>query len=56
MVLGLNSQQMFKSEGDRKVIQQLVSLFNQGISLAFLGRQLTMGNFDLGLTFVIYLS
>lgn len=26
---GLNSQHMFKSEGDRKVIQQLVSLFNQ---------------------------
>lgn len=43
---------MFKSEGDRKVIQQLVSLFNQGISLAFLGRPLTMGNFDLGLTFL----
>ncbi|KAL7253755.1 hypothetical protein ACSBR1_008156 [Camellia fascicularis] len=27
--LGLNSQELFKSEGDKKVIQQLVSLYNQ---------------------------
>lgn len=26
---GLNSQELFKSEGDKKVIQQLVSLYNQ---------------------------
>lgn len=29
--LGLNSQELFKFEGNRKVIQQLVSLYNQGI-------------------------
>lgn len=27
----MNSQELFKSDGDRKVIQQLVSLYNQGI-------------------------
>ena len=28
--VGLNSQYLFKSEGDNKVIQQLVCLYNQG--------------------------
>jgi hypothetical protein len=28
---GLNSVDLFKAEGDKKVIQQLVSLYNQGI-------------------------
>lgn len=27
---GLNSVDLFKAEGDKKVIQQLVSLYNQG--------------------------
>ena len=30
-LLGLNSQYLFKAEGDKKVIQQLVSTYNQGI-------------------------
>uniref|UniRef100_A0A5B6ZM90 Rho-GAP domain-containing protein n=1 Tax=Davidia involucrata TaxID=16924 RepID=A0A5B6ZM90_DAVIN len=29
---GLNSQDLFKSEGDKKVIQQLVSLYNQDLN------------------------
>lgn len=29
--LGLNSPELFKAEGDKKVIHQLVSLYNQGI-------------------------
>lgn len=29
--LGLNSPELFKAEGDKKVIHQLVSYYNQGI-------------------------
>ena len=28
--LGLNSPWLFKSDGDKKVLQQLVSMYNQG--------------------------
>ncbi|KAL5581559.1 hypothetical protein UlMin_014001 [Ulmus minor] len=31
ILLGLNTPQLFKSEGDKKVIQQLVSLYNQAM-------------------------
>lgn len=30
---GLNNEYLFKSEGDKKVLQQLVSLYNEGITL-----------------------
>lgn len=41
--LGLNSPELFKSDGDKKVIQQLVSSYNQGkhsnvIFFFFLGK------------------
>ena len=29
---GLNNEYLFKSEGDKKVLQQLVSLYNEGIA------------------------
>lgn len=32
---GLSSQDLFKSEGDKKVIQQLVSLYNQDLNASF---------------------
>jgi hypothetical protein len=35
ILTGLNSPNLFKAEGDRKLIQQLVSAYNQGSKISF---------------------